>query len=356
MNFGPAVPAPSGAEPPAGGRRARQRAGGELGRRGLLLGAAAAGLGGCLDFHAGSVAAEPKGSTFAKIEGARIHYVDRGEGPPVLLVHGFASSLNTWRGVMKALEPKHRVIALDLKGFGLSDRPPGDYSPAAEAAILLGLLDHLGVKEPVRLVAHSWGSSVALRFTLLHPERVERIALYDAWVYESQLPTTFLWSRADGLGEMLIGAFYDERPDDKMAIAFYDKSYVTEELVESVEEQLDRPGTKAAALAAIRGQRFSEVEKLYKNIDKPALLLWGREDRVTTLEFGERLSKELKRARLVVYPQCGHFPMIEAATPSTRDLVEFVEQGAAPATAPSVAPAPNPKPAAAPEEPKKEAP
>lgn len=315
-----------------------------LRRRSFMAAAVALGVSGCLDFHRGPLPGAPKGATFAEIEGARIHYVDEGEGPTVVLIHGFASSLGAWSGVRKALAGKHRVIALDLKGFGYSDCPEGDYSPAAEAKIVLGLLDKRGVEGPVAVVAHSWGSSVALQLALLAPERVERLALYDAWVYADQLPNFFLWARASGLGEALVGAFYDERPDDKIAIAFHDKKYVTEALIETVEDQLARPGTKAAALAAIRGQRFDEVEPKYKTIDKPTLLLWGREDRVTTLEYGERLSKDLPRAKLVVYPQCGHFPMIEAVTPSTRDLVEFLSAAApaAPAKPPAPAPAPEP--------------
>ncbi len=296
---------------------------------------------GCASFHTGPLPNEPKKTafgpaTFKTIDGTRVHYVDVGEGPAVVLVHGFASSLNAWGGVIKALRKDHRVIALDLKGFGYTDRPPGDYSPRAQAKLILGLMDALGV-EHADVVAHSWGSSVTLELALDAPKRVDRIALYDAWVYEEQLPTFFLWARADGVGEALFSMFYDERPDDKIAGAFYDKSNVTEELVESVEEQLDRPGTTAAALAAVRGQHYAEVQKRYGTIDKPVLLLWGREDKVTTLDYGERLSKELPRAKLVVYPQCGHFPMIEAKAPSTRELVEFL----APPPAPSK---PEPRP------------
>jgi pimeloyl-ACP methyl ester carboxylesterase len=285
---------------------------------------------GCASFHQGPLPHEPKKTAwgpahFVTIDGTRVHYVDVGEGPPVVLVHGFASSLNAWAGLIEALKKTHRVVALDLKGFGWTDRPEGDYSPRAQAKLVVGLMDALGI-DHADVVAHSWGSSVTLELALDAPKRVDRIALYDAWVYEDQLPTFFLWARAGGVGEALFGMFYDERPDDKIAGAFYDKKYVTEELVESVEEQLDRPGTTAAALAAVRGQRYADVEKKYATIDKPVLLLWGREDKVTTLEYGERLSKDLPRAKLVVYPQCGHFPMIEAKAPSTRELVEFLKE------------------------------
>jgi len=304
---------------------------------------------GCLGFHAGAMPDAPKDAQFVTVKGTRVHFTDEGEGPTVVLIHGFASSLNAWNGVAGALRPGHRVIALDLKGFGHTSRPEGDYSPKAQAELVLALLDAREVEGPVDLVAHSWGSSIALELALMAPARVAKIALYDAWVYEDQLPTAFAWARAGGMGELIIGAFYDERADEKIAGAFYDPKYVTEALVETVEDQLSRPGTKAAALAAIRGQRYDDIETRYKKVDKPVLLLWGREDRVTTLEFGERLSKDLPNAHLIVYPQCGHFPMIEAASPSTRDLVEFLAPKLAVQAPPKVESNPDPKPEALPE-------
>jgi pimeloyl-ACP methyl ester carboxylesterase len=320
-------------------------------RRQLLLGISSAALAGCLSFHRGPMPGEPKGATFATVRGTRVHYVDEGKGPPVVLVHGFASSLNAWNGVRQALVAKgHRVIALDLRGFGWTDRPEGDYSPKAQAELVFGLLDERGVEGPVAVVAHSWGSSIALQMAIRKPERVSRLALYDAWIYEDQIPLAFLLARAGGVGEALIGAFYGERPDDKIAIAFHDPRFVTEELVETVEDQLSRPGTHAAALAAIRGQRYEEIERLYGDVDKPVLLLWGREDRVTPLEVGERLVKDLPDAKLVVYPQCGHFPMIEARKPSTRDLIEFLapERAAPPPPPPPSTPTPTPPPPSTP--------
>ena len=282
-------------------------------------------LAGCLSFHVGAMRGEPKTAQFASVEGARVRFIDKGQGPPVVLIHGFAASLDTWDKVVPELATTHRVIALDLKGFGWTDRPEGDYSPAAEARLVLALLDQLGVKRAA-FVAHSWGSSVAMALALAAPDRVSRIALYDAWVYEEQLPTTFLVARAGGIGELIFAAFYDQRPDERMSLAFYDKALLSEKLVEEVERALDRPGTAAAALAAVRGQRFTEQQAKYRTIDKPVLLLWGREDVVTTLKFGERLSLDLPHARLVVYPQCGHFPMIEARSASTAELAKFLAE------------------------------
>lgn len=295
-------------------------------------------LAGCLSFHTGAMPGEPPKATYATIDGARLRYVDVGKGPPVVLIHGFASSLETWDLLIPELTKRHRVIALDLKGFGWSDRPEGDYSPLAEANLVLQLLDKLGV-EKATFVAHSWGSSVTLALALHAPQRVSRIALYDAWVYEEQLPATFLMARAPGLGEILFTLFYDQRPDERMALAFYNKDILTEKLVEDVERSLERPGTGAAQLAAVRGQRFSDQQAKYKTIDKPVLLLWGRDDVITTLSFGERLARDLPQARLVVYPRCGHFPMLEAKNESNAELVKFVDADLDAPAAPPPAPA-----------------
>jgi 2-hydroxymuconate-semialdehyde hydrolase len=291
----------------------------------MRLAALALALSGCLSFHAAAMPDAPKDATFETVAGVPLHYVQKGvEKPaPVVFLHGFASSLHVWDAVIPVVAAEHRVVALDLKGFGLSGRPEGDYSPLAEAELVWGLLDKLGVKD-ASIVAHSWGSSVALAMAMQRPDRVRRLALYDAWVYSGQMPL-FFWSAQGGSGEALFALFYDERPEDKLVSAFHDPENVTEALVENVERQLARPGTKAAALAAVRGHAlFEKMEKRYGTIDKPTLLLWGREDRVATLGYGEKLSKELPKAKLVVYPQCGHFPMIEAKAASTEELRAFL--------------------------------
>ncbi|MGH1342579.1 MAG: alpha/beta fold hydrolase [Nannocystales bacterium] len=289
------------------------------------LAAAAAGmlLGGCLHFHDGPLPNEPADARFADVQDARVRFVDEGQGPAVVLIHGFASSLENWDPVLEDLLEGHRVLALDLKGFGWTDRPEGDYSPSAQAALVFALMDQRGI-ERAAVVGHSWGSSVVLAMALDQPERVERIALYDAWVFEEQLPPMFVWARAKGLGELLFRLFYLERPDDKVELAYHDRSVVSQDHVEAIEQAQARPGTTAAALAAVRGQRYAEVQRHYHEIEQPVLLLWGREDRITLLEDGERLAGTLPNAELRVYPNCGHFPMREAEPASTRALVDFL--------------------------------
>ena len=297
-----------------------------MGRSLRLALLALAFLPGCLAFQTGAMAGEPEDARYVVLDGVRVRYAELGpeDGAPVVLVHGFASSLETWAPVLPALAAAgHRAIALDLKGFGWTERPPGDYSTEAQARLVLALLDHLGVRG-ASFVGHSYGAGVVLRLALIAPERVRRIALYDAWAFADQLPPFFHVARADGIGEAAFALWYGERAEDRMAMAFHDPRFLTMELVDAVEAALRRPGTYAAALAAVRAMHYEQVEARYREIAVPALLLWGREDRVTPLSTGERLVRELPGARLVVYPGCGHFPMIEHAAQSTAELVRFV--------------------------------
>ncbi len=279
-------------------------------------------LAGCPKFHSGKLRNPPADAAFIEVDGVHMRYLDVGEGPVVVLLHGYGSAIESWHAIIPALKANHRVIAVDLKGFGWSSRPPGDYSPPAHAALLWHLLDKRGVTD-VALVGHSWGASVALAMTLARPARVRRIALFSAYVYEAQIPSFFHWARTS-VGEMLFALYYRERVEERLPLAFADNRFVTALLVDRTESALERPGTVAAALATARGQRYSAIEKRYRSIVKPVLLLWGRDDIVTPLNFGERLAEDLPNARLEVLPRCGHIPMIEAANASSRALVAFL--------------------------------
>ena len=145
------------------------------------------------------------------------------------------------------------------------------------------------------------------------PARVRRVALYDAYVYDDQVPSFLRWAQKPGVGELLFGLFYTERMEDRVPLAFYDERWVTQARVDRVEADLARPGTVAAALATARGHHFEALHEALRGFSRPVMLLWGRDDEVTPLRFGERLEHELLDARLTVYPRCGHIPMVEAA-------------------------------------------
>ncbi|HSD91091.1 MAG TPA: alpha/beta fold hydrolase, partial [Kofleriaceae bacterium] len=293
--------------------------------RATAMVALACALAACPQFHPEPLPGQPADATFVDVDGVHVHYRELGHGPAVVLLHGYGASLEAWGTVMAALSPTHRVIALDLKGFGWTSRPEGDYGPAAQAQLVWHVLDKLGVKD-VAIVGHSWGTSVALTMAVQQQQRTRKVALYDAYVYDEQVPSFFRWAQMSGIGEWLFALFYTERIEDRAPLAYYDERYVTQPRIDHVEADLQKPGTAAAALAVARGHHFADLHRALVGFDRPVLLLWGEEDQVTPVAFGHRLVNELSDARLVTYPRCGHIPMVEARSLSTRDLVAFLTE------------------------------
>jgi uncharacterized protein (TIGR04551 family) len=294
-------------------------------------------------FHAAPLRDAPPDATFVDVDGVHVHYRERGAGPAVVLLHGFGASLESWATVVPDVALHHRVIAIDLKGFGWTSRPPGDYSPAAQARLVWAVLDKLGVAD-VAIVGHSWGSSVALAMATQQPARTRRVALYDAYVYDEQVPSFFRWAQRGALGELLFALYYRERIEDRAPLAYRDERWVTQPRVDRVERDMDKPGTVAAALAAVRGHHFADLHRALRGFAKPVLVMWGADDQVTPIAFGQRLVEELANAELKVYPRCGHIPMVEAFRTSTRDLVHFLDEPVAARSEPAPEPAPEAEP------------
>jgi pimeloyl-ACP methyl ester carboxylesterase len=278
-------------------------------------------------FHPGRLPGAPADATYVDVDGVSLRYrsTGDGDGPAVVLIHGYGASLDSWRGVDDALAAVHRVIAIDLKGFGWSSRPDGDYAPAAHAALVWKALDKLGATD-VALVGHSWGASVVLAMALERPDRVRRIALVSAYVYDEQVPSFIRWSQVGGIGELIFALTYRERIEERVPLAYHDDRFVTQARVDAVQAEFDKPGTVAAALATARGHRFAAQAARYPSIAKPVLLLWGDDDLVTPASAGQRLARELPNATLVMFPACGHMPMVEARPALVRALQAFLAE------------------------------
>jgi 2-hydroxymuconate-semialdehyde hydrolase len=115
------------------------------------------------------------------VDGQLVHVEQAGAGEPVVLVHGFGASTYSWRKVVSEIARTRRVIALDLSGFGYTERPrdPARYTRDAQVALILGVMDALGV-ERAHLVGHSYGGALGLRLAALHPERLNSLLLVDS--------------------------------------------------------------------------------------------------------------------------------------------------------------------------------
>ena len=292
----------------------------------LILAAAAAPLllAACVRFQQGPVDYGLKPGEVIEVDGQKLRYLDVGEGDPVVLIHGFGSAIEAWAPVLPALKAGHRVVALDLPGFGKSDKTARDYSPQALAMTVFRLMKKLGI-EKADIVAHSWGSSIALALARARPMHVGRLVLVGAWVFEEQQPPYSKWAKVPGVGELIFAWTYKELIARRIALGFYDpEKMVDQKFVEAVEKALDRPGTVAAALAATRGQKLKGMEEEYARVTQPVLLVWGEEDEVSRPVFGEKLLSILPDARLVFIPRCGHIPMVEAPAQFSGAVLDFL--------------------------------
>ena len=146
----------------------------------------------------------PYRSRFREVLGSRMHYIDEGKGSPILMLHGNPTSSYLWRNIVPFLTPKHRVIAVDLIGMGLSDRPNIDYSFAENQRYLEAFIESLGL-EDITLVIHDWGSALGLDYARRHPKNIRGIVMMEAI-----LPPTFPAS-FDALNPFLFDFFQNAR-------------------------------------------------------------------------------------------------------------------------------------------------
>lgn len=271
-------------------------------------------------------------SAFTTVGGVRIHYEAYGSGEPVVLIHGLGASAAAWRRVAPHLaEAGYRVLALDLKGCGLSDRPPGDYSRKALASLVCGFMDNLGVTRARALVGHSMGGAIALEIATSRPHRADLLAVVDGqgvisapWYLQAAAPVTpIVGTLASGM--TVISPPASRRFFVRMYLRriFADPAAVTEELVDSYAANADA-GYQRAMFAMI--QHMGNTEDLAERIRRlriPAILVWGREDPICPVSWGEALHRELPDSELHVLEGCGHCTPEERPGELSALLVDF---------------------------------
>lgn len=158
------------------------------GKFGIILAAVAALAAAAVVVHRKAAQAEadnPPAGNVIDVDGVRLHYVERGSGEPIVLLHGNGSIIQdfTLSGVLEGLAQRHRVIAFDRPGFGYSSRPTGRiWDQEAQAKLLKRAFDQLGIERPV-LVGHSWGTMVATAFALAYPQDVARLVLMSGYYF-----------------------------------------------------------------------------------------------------------------------------------------------------------------------------
>lgn len=269
-------------------------------------------------------------SRFVEVDGVTVHYQEAGEtsAPPLLLIHGFASSNLVWSKVLLPFaESGFRVIAPDLLGYGYSGKPRQmDYTIASQAKMVIGLLEQLGI-ERVCLVGSSYGGAVAATIALDRPELVEKLVLVGA--VTNNKPTRYLLMRLFGspiIGDILSPLVVGSRRLLRMRMKrVYDRHAweLDEKRVQARHLPLATRGTHRAIIRTVRRWDAERISRDAHLLVQPTLIVWGDRDREVPLADGERLQQEIPNSRLFVFRECGHLPHEEYPAEFTTLVSEF---------------------------------
>lgn len=277
---------------------------------------------------------------FVEADGQTVYVVDRpaaaavasaGDAEAVVFLHGFGASSYSWREVTDRL-PDYRTVALDLRGFGYTERPPGiePYTRDGQIELVLGVMDRLGIDRP-HVVGHSYGGALAAALAVHHPERVLSLTLVDAAHPDyPQLRRTRL-AAVRPLTELfvLVRALRPALIRRALEHSIADDSLVTPALVDAYLDRLkieNAPrayyGITAPAPEPERGVDLAEVSV-------PTLTVWGEEDLLIPVEEGRAASSVIPCHRFVDLPGVGHMPMEESPEALAHHLRTFLADPAA---------------------------
>ncbi|HEY5178812.1 MAG TPA: alpha/beta fold hydrolase [Dermatophilaceae bacterium] len=268
------------------------------------------------------------------LSGHELAYLDSGDGPAVLFIHGLTNSSRSWARLVDALNTDHRILAPDLYGHGASAKPMRDYSLSAHAATLRDLLDRLGI-DRVTLVGHSLGGGIAMQFCYLFPERANRLVLVSSGglgrsvsplLRAATLPGAGLvlpliasgWVRGRGnaVGRTLGRLGWRPSPD------------VTE--IWRGFTSLADADTRRAFLATTRsvidpgGQTVTVHDRLPTIMDIPTLVVWGTRDRMIPAWHATAAQEAIPGSRVELFEGAGHFPHLDEPERFAQVLRDFI--------------------------------
>ncbi len=268
------------------------------------------------------------------LHGHTFSYRMAGSGPALVLLHGITCSSETWEEIIPALAKHFTVIAPDLLGHGQSAKPTTEYSPGAYAAFVRDLL--IGLEQTrVTLVGHSLGGGVAMQFSYLFPEMIERLVLVSS----------------GGLGRELHGILRAAAlPGADVVLPWFTSSRLRKVIDRGV-DLLGRTGLRASTdfrevwrgfgtfvdadtrqaffhtmrtVIDLRGQRATATNRLYLAAHMPTLIVWGDRDRIIPVQHAEAAHAGIEGSRLEVFADAGHFPHIDCPFRFVSVLTDFI--------------------------------
>ncbi|MCH8820092.1 MAG: alpha/beta fold hydrolase [Acidobacteria bacterium] len=283
---------------------------------------------------------------YLDLEGQRYHYLDEGQGEPVVMVHGNPSWSFMYRELARSLRKTYRVIVPDHMGCGLSDKPDSSvypYTLERRADDLEELLDQLGITSNITLVVHDWGGPIGMRFATRHPDRIARLVIFNSAAFLLPGMKKLHWSlhfcRSSRLAAFLILKF---NAFARVATYMGCRSQpMPREIRRAYAGPYDSSKNRIANLAFVRDIPLSPTDPAYAPLQEvqekldqfqetPMLICWGERDFVFDRDFLEEWIKRFPQADVHRFPEAGHYvleELPEVIIPLVKEFLEKPSQG-----------------------------
>ncbi len=268
---------------------------------------------------------------YVEVDGGKVRYWMEGDGPVLLLVHGLACSAEFWQCNVGPLAEEHRVYALDLPGFGLSDKEVGDFSLEYAAWSLKAFMDAVGV-ERATLAGNSMGGVLCAQFAVQFPERTDGLILVGSAGFGRELnPFLRTWSVAV-VGDLVFRVYQRAFPALRRWV-FCDPSSIGGEWVEGAAAMLRMPGVRENTLRAaqmgidLHGQReemFRDLHTGLGSVTVPTLIVWGDRDVAVPVAHAYVAERLIPHAEVRIMERCGHTPQVERPEEFNKLVLDFL--------------------------------
>jgi pimeloyl-ACP methyl ester carboxylesterase len=250
-------------------------------------------------------------------------YVHKGSGgTPILLIHGFDSSLLEFRRLLPLLAENNDTWAVDLLGFGFTDRVDQiQFSPTAIKTHLYSFWKTL-INQPVILVGASMGGAAAIDFTLTYPEVVQKLVLIDSAGLTGGSPLSkLMFPPLDYFATQFL-----RNPKIRQSIsraAYKNKSLASSDAQICAALHLEMPSWHLALIAFTKSGGYSSFKNKLSQIKQPTLILWGDSDKILGTVDAERFNKAIPHSKLIWISDCGHVPHLEQPQITAQHILEF---------------------------------
>ena len=265
--------------------------------------------------------------SFVDISGARVRIRDEGDpsAPPVILIHGFTHSLETWDEWAEALKSEYRVIRYDLLGHGLTGPDPKErYAPSERAEFLGEILNALDI-ETAAIAGNSLGGLAAWRFASENPNRVDALILISPGAYP-------LNGVSDEPAEIPVAmkTYLLTAPEAGVRasaeLIYADASKIAEGRLTVMRDMLRREGNGEALIKSLEEFTLPDPTEALLRITAPTIILWGEDDILIPIEQGRKIESAIPNARLLSYQGVGHAAQEEAPAQTVADAIAFLRE------------------------------